>query len=319
MEILVTIPATPAQRARLEAALPGAHFTYCRGEQLTGALLAEAEIILGNIPPERIGEARALRWLQLNSAGSDAYAKAVPPDVLLTNASGAYGLAISEWMLAASFLLKSKLYLYRRNQQQCLWRDEGEVSSLWGSTALVIGLGDIGGTFARKLRALGGHVIGIRRHRTALPDYLDAQGTLDELDEFLPQADIVSLSLPNSPETRRVMDARRLAQMKPGSILLNVGRGSAVDTDALVAALQTGPMLGAALDVTDPEPLPPEHPLWKAENCVITPHIAGDFHLPETLERIVGIMARNLANYAAGRPLENQVDRASGYRAFSEQ
>ena len=129
----------------------------------------------------------------------------------------------------------------------------------------------------------------------------------------LPAADVVALSLPGTPQTEGLFDAARLARCKRGAILLNVGRGSAVDNDALAAAVQSGALFGAALDVTDPEPLPPGHPLWGLDNVFITPHISGRFSLPQTLENIVGIFAHNLRLYAAGQPLDNQMSRTQRY------
>ena len=134
------------------------------------------------------------------------------------------------------------------------------------------------------------------------------------LDEYLPQADCVAITLPGTTATKGMFDAERMAKMKDGAILLNVGRGMIVDTDALCAALENGKLAGAGVDVTDPEPLPADHPLWKMENAVITPHISGGYHLQETHDRIVRIMAENLKRFLAGEPLRNVVDFSTGYR-----
>lgn len=134
-----------------------------------------------------------------------------------------------------------------------------------------------------------------------------------DLDAELPQADLVALSLPGTDETAHMFDAARIARMKPGAILMNVGRGTAVDTDALTEALRSGHLFGAALDVTDPEPLPADHPLWKLPNAFITPHISGRFSLPRTLDNIVDIFARNLRHYLNGETLDNQVSRSTHY------
>ena len=134
-----------------------------------------------------------------------------------------------------------------------------------------------------------------------------------ELDAELPQADLVALSLPGTPETLHLFNTERLALCKPGAILLNVGRGTAVDGEALAAAVHSGQLSGAGLDVTDPEPLPPEHPLWAEPNVIITPHVTGGFSLPKTLDNIVDIFAHNLKRYAAGQPLDNQMDRRTQY------
>ena len=316
--VLVMLPMTEQQRARLQQQLPDAVYTFLPRVGATDGQIAAADIILGNLPPQRLAQAAHLEWLQLNSSGADAYAKpgVLPAGAKLTNATGAYGLAISEHMIGQTFYLKKKLGLYHRNQMAGQWKDEGQVTAIQGSTTLVVGLGNIGGDYARKMALLGSKVYGIRRNKTACPGWLQAIGTFDDLDAWLPMADIVALAVPNTPQTYHLFDARRLAGMKPGSILLNVGRGTSIDSDALYAALQNGPLLGAAIDVTDPEPLPPGHPLWRCENLLLTPHISGDFHLQETLDYIAELFIRNLGHYAKGEELENPVDAATGYRKF---
>ncbi|MCD7753052.1 MAG: D-2-hydroxyacid dehydrogenase [Clostridiales bacterium] len=316
MNILVTIPMDSRQRQTLAAIAPEAAVRYTTGADVTGEEIAQAEIILGNVPIPLLKNAKCLKWLQLNFAGSDNYAAPgmLPEGVLLTNASGAYGLAISECMLAGVLHLIKHLDRYQRNQEQHLWHDEGQVSSIEGSTTLVVGLGDIGGSFARRMHALGSTVIGIRRNVTDRPDYLSALYQMDALDQLLPLADFVSLSLPNSPQTRKIIGPAQLARMKNTAILINVGRGSAVDTEALNDALRSGEIGGAVLDVVDPEPLPPEHPLWDAPHLLLTPHVSGNYNLPETLRQVVNIALRNLAAYLNGQPMESVVDRATGYR-----
>lgn len=317
-QILVTIPMEETQKAQLQQQMPDADYVYIPNSELKDEQIADAQIILGNIPPERVSLAAKLEWLQLNSSGSDAYVKpgVLPAGAKLTNSTGAYGLAISEHLLAQTLFLKKKLGLYCKNQMQNLWKDEGRVTAIAGSTTLVVGLGSIGGDYAHKMALLGSKVYGIRRHKTACPDYLQAVGTFEDLDAWLPMADIVVLVLPNTPQTYRLFNAERMARMKPGSILLNVGRGTSIDTDALVDALDNGPMMAAAVDVTDPEPLPADHPLWQRENLLLTPHVAGDYHLQETLDNIVALFTRNLGRFARGEELENPVDLETGYRKF---
>lgn len=317
-QILVTLPMPPEKRALLEAQMPDAAYTYCPKNEVSDEQIAAANIILGNLPPERLACAGNLEWFQLNSSGSDAYAKpgVLPAGAKLTNATGAYGLAISEQLLGYTFFLKKKFGLYHKNQLNSEWKDEGMVTAIAGSNTLVVGLGNIGGDYAAKMAALGSRVYGIRRNKTACPPYLAALGCFEQLDEWLPMADIVALALPNTPETVHLFDETRLARMKPGSILLNVGRGSCIDQNALAAALYTGPLMAAAIDVTEPEPLPAEHPLWRCENLFLTPHVAGDFHLQETLDWITNLFIENLGRYARGETLQNPVDPATGYRVF---
>lgn len=316
MNILVAIPMDDQQKQALAAIAPQAEVTYTDAGEVTQAQVARAEIILGNVPIPMLQGAERLKWLQLNYAGSDNYAApgVLPEGVILTNASGAYGLAISECMLAGVLTLIKRLDQYQRNQEQHIWRNEGEVSSIEGSTTLVVGFGDIGSSFAQRMHALGSTVIGIRRNVTEKPDYVSALYQLDALDRLLPLADFVSLSLPNSPQTRNIIGAEQFAAMKDSALLINVGRGTAVDTDALCSALNGGQIGGAVIDVVNPEPLPAGHPLWDAPHLVLTPHVTGNYNLPETLRRVVNIALRNLAAYLNGQPMESVVDFKTGYR-----
>lgn len=316
MKILITVPFTEEQEKRLRAQMPGAEYEFTTRIKASDEQIREADVILGNLPVARLAQAENLKWLQLNSSGADAYAAegALAPEVILTNATGAYGLAISEHLLAATFFLKKKLGRYYINQKNREWKDEGQVTAISGSRTLVIGLGSIGGDYARKMALLGSRVIGIRRTKAECPDYLEEIGTFEDIDRFLPEADIVAMALPNTPQTYHIMNEERLSGMKRGSILLNVGRGTAIDQDALVKVLRNGPLAAASIDVTDPEPLPEDHPLWRCENLLLTPHIAGDYHLQETLDQIVELFIDNLGRYARGKELKNPVDKKTGYR-----
>ena len=314
--ILVALPLTAAQRDTLRAAAPGFAYRFTTQEEAALADVLWADAILGNVPVEFIRQNRHLAWFQSNFAGPDPYLApgVLPPDCIITNATGAYGLAISEWMLGMWLALAKDLLLYRDRQRRQAWDPiDRPVRSVAGARVLCVGMGDIGSSFARRAHALGAQVVGVRRRPAPAPAYCLRVVGVDRLDEELPAADVVALSLPGTPQTEGLFDAARLARCKRGAILLNVGRGSAVDNDALAAAVQSGALFGAALDVTDPEPLPPGHPLWGLDNVLITPHISGRFSLPQTLENIVGIFAHNLRLYAAGQPLDNQMSRTQRY------
>lgn len=312
--LLVTLPVTGAQRERILSAAGGRPVLFCPKEELEGADWTKAEIVFGNLPPEMLARAEGLRWLQLNSAGADAYMKpgALAPGVALTTAVGAYGLTVSEHMLAMLLSMNRRLPEYEENQKNALWRPMGEVRSVEGATILILGLGNIGGDFARKVKALGAYTIGIRRKTGECPAYLDEMHPLDALDAVLPRADVAAICLPLTGETRGLFGDARFARMKPGALLMNIGRGPIVETDALLRALEKGALGGACLDVTDPEPLPADHPLWRQERVMITPHVAGQFYLPETKNRVVGIFCENLGRYQAGLPLRNRMERPRG-------
>lgn len=315
--ILVTLPVTPQQKQRLSQAVASAPApaVLVYAEQPDDAQLGQADAIIGMVPVERLRMARKLEWLQLSWAGAGPYCVpgALPDEVLLTCASGAYGLTCSEHLLAFTFDLIRRFPEYHRNQAQRVWETAGPVTSVEGSTVLVLGMGDIGGDYARKMHALGARVIGMRRANREVPPYADRIVTAEELDEVLPSADIVAMALPGSASTAHIIDGRRLRLMKPTAYLLNVGRGNAIDFDALKAVLREGLLAGVALDVTDPEPLPADDELWGCERVFITPHVAGQLLLPETLERIVDIAAGNAKAWLSGEPLAHVVDRELGY------
>lgn len=329
---LVTIPTGERHRNLLQQAAPGWEFRF-RGtdtlvcapqEALPGQPVTQedvdwAQVILGNVPAAMLHGFPALEWLQTNSAGVEAYIRpgVLAGDTLLTNATGAYGLAIAEHMLGMLLELFKKLELYRDAQKSGAWQSQGAVKAVYGSTVLVLGMGDIGGEFAARCKALGAKVIGVRRSPRPCPEYADEVHLLEDLDSLLPHADVVAVTLPGTDATRGLMSRERLAKMKEGAVLLNVGRGFIVDTEALCDALERGHLSGAGVDVTDPEPLPPTHRLWNIPTAVVTPHISGFYHLRETHERIVGIFLENLRHFQAGEPLRNLVDFATGYRKLS--
>lgn len=313
LSVLVAMPTETEHESMLRGACQKADFIFTHGENFSEELIRSADVIIGNVSLESLKKADKLKFLQLNMAGSDSYAGKLKEGVLLANASGAYGLAISEHMLGVTLMLMKKLYLYRDNQNASIWQDEGRVTSLEGAKVLVVGLGDIGGRYAEKCSLLGAKCTGIRRSPRLKPHYVDDVFTLESLDSLLPEADVVALALPNSEQSRYIMDRKRLFSMKKGAILLNVGRGNAIVTDALVEALNAGHIL-AGIDVTDPEPLPSGHPLWKCQNIIITPHISGYYHLRQTHDRIIEIAAENLRRFSEGEPLLNSVNASTGYR-----
>lgn len=312
IQMLSLVPANDAQRERLQAAAPHVQITYCLDAEIPADVVAGAEIIFGNLPRTLLPNAASLRWLSLKTAGADLYTQpgVLPPDVLLTNSVGAYGLTVSEHMLATLFAALRKLPRYFELQQQHCWQSAGEVRSIEGSTILVLGLGDIGGSFARKVKALGAYTIGVRRSLSDCPEWLDELHTIEELDELLPRADVVAAVLPANAQSRNLFTGERFARMRKNALIMNVGRGAVINTSALTEALANGIIGGACIDTVDPEPLPPEHPLWSMDNVILTPHVAGSYFLPETLNRVVNIMCENLQHYFAGEPLRNLVSHA---------
>ena len=317
--ILVCLPTTEAQRTALQAAAPDGNFRFTDTSTVTDANAVWADLILGNVPVSLIRQNDHLEWFQSNSAGPNEYLAEgiLPAGCVVTNATGAYGLSISEWMLGMWLGLQKDLFLYRDRQNEHRWAPTGHsVLSIYGSRVLCVGMGDIGSNFARRAHALGAEVVGVRRTvppDAPCPDYCLRVVAQSDLDKELPEADLIALSLPGTPETDNLFEAARLARCKRGAILLNVGRGTTVDSDALAEAVHSGQLFGAGLDVTAPEPLPSDHPLWAEPNVIITPHVSGKFSLPKTLENIADIFIHNLTLYAAGKPLDNQVSRSTQY------
>lgn len=316
--ILVVLPVNPSQKEYLEKIGVGCTFCFADQKAVTLEQVRSAQIILGNVGAELVKEAEQLEWMQLFSAGANKYCKPgiFQSDTILTNATGAFGLAISEYMLAVSLMMQKQLGTYYRNQMEHRWHREGDITFIEGSTTLVVGLGDIGGAYAKRMKALGSYTIGIRRTVCEKPSYLDEIYTIDKLDELLPRADFVAFALPETTATKGLLDERRLRLMKKEAFLVNVGRGTAIDTDALVQVLKDGWLGGCALDVTDPEPLPENHPLWDIPRVIITPHISGQIRQPGTFDKIVRLTGENLEKFLAGKTdeMKNIVDLELGYK-----
>ena len=281
------------------------------------SLLEKAEIYIGNPDFKTLSHCKHLKWLQLASSGADSYAKSGILDkskTVLTNATGAYGHAIAEYMVAGVMAVTKKYHLYRDNQFAGKWQDMGFSRTIRGSKVLIVGFGDIGGQFGQKMYALGCEIHAIKRTLSDVPEFVKSISTLNKLDELLPDMDIVALCLPNSPATENVIGKEQFELMKNDSILINVGRGNAVNTDELLIALNNNIIGNAILDVTNPEPLPTDHPLWKCSNAIITPHISGGYHAQETIDGIENIILENAKRYVSGQELINQVDFETGYR-----
>ena len=278
--------------------------------------IADFEVLFGYIPPALLAGARRLRWLCTASAGVDHLLEDSlwpHPDCLLSNASGAYGPTISEHIVMVLLMLLRRMPEYQAAAARREWPYLAPIRSITGSRMVLLGTGDIGSNAARRLKALGAEVTGVCRSGRSAEPAFDRVVPLSELDGVLPAADALILSLPATAETKGVLSRRRLALLPETAFVVNVGRGSAIDQEALVEALQTGKLAGAALDVMTPEPLPEDHPLWSCPNTIITPHISGNMSLGLTCDLDVDMFCRDLMHYANGEPLAHLVDRRRGY------
>ena len=311
--VLVTLPLNDVEKQAFAELIEGAGATatLIREPNVQEHDIDAATLIVGNVPASLLYAPEGLLWLQTSSAGYDHYLKdgMLAEGTRLSSAAGTYGQAVSEHMFAQLLCLMKKLHLYRDNQAMALWCDEGTVRTLAGANVLVLGAGSIGSGFARLCVAMGAHVTGARRTVVDACDPFERMITMDQIFDVLGEMDVVASALPSTPETRGLAGERFFATMRKGSYFVNGGRGDLVDSDALVKALREGHLAGAALDVTNPEPLPAEHALWAEPNALITPHISGFWHLPEQTACTVALCRDNLEAFIAGEPLTNEVNR----------
>ena len=307
--ILNLLPVTPGEKKEFEQAAPQAVHVYARRTTVTPEQLAAATVILGWPRPSDLPKAKSLKWFQSMWAGTDEYMGEgiLPEGAAFTSSSGSNSLSVAEHMVASLMALCRRLPLYRDSQRAYEWKDEGAMKALWGSTVLVVGAGHIGSAFATRCHALGAATLGVKRKVTGPVEGFDQVFPMEELDSLIPQADVVALFLPHSPQTVRLMDERRIALMKDDAILLSAGRGSVLDQEALARAMAGGKLWGAALDVTEPEPLLQDSPLWDIPNLLLTPHVAGGMRLEITRRTCVRMALDNLRRYLAGEPLANRV------------
>jgi len=320
--VLVLTESTPDFRKELESIFNGKKIIFNEGNKtdtIDDETAKDIEVIFGGPSKAFLTKCTNLKWLQLGSAGANNYVNGeIPQSVLLSCATGTYGHAISEFMLAYTFSMFKKLHLYRDQQTAETWKGIPiHPKSVQDAVVLVVGLGDIGGEYARRMKALGSYVIGLRRSVQDKPDYIDELLLSDKLDAVLPRADIVALALPGTKDTANIIGKQQFAIMKKDAVLINIGRGFSVDTEALCDALEAGTISGAAMDVTEPEPLPPGHRLWKIKNAVITPHITGG-SISDTDNYRHALYLENARRYVKGEALKTQVDFSTGYRIFRE-
>lgn len=275
----------------------------------------DVEIAFGAIPYETTTFMPRLKWLQLTTAGVDHCndrRKYPHPNFQLTNANGAFGERIAEHVLAFFLGFTKGLHVYRDNQKDARWKFDYMPKDFAGCTVGVVGMGDIGRAAARKCSALGAEVLAIKRTPCKKPGYVsELFFDMDEsLDDVLRRSDYVVLCTPLTENTRNMLDARRLALLRPGSVLVNVGRGGLIDQQALVERLSEGDIF-AGLDVTTPEPLDADSPLWRLPNCWITPHVAG--LTSAVMPYVSKLFVDNLKRYISGGRLHNRVDFDEGY------
>ena len=279
-------------------------------------LIGDAEVILGQLSPELVSRATKLKWMQLAAAGADVYFSDLlrDRDFVLTSDKGLVGRQLAEQAFALLLALNRRLgqaLIDGPRSWERRFEYRVETFELTGLRMGIVGFGGTGKAIARLAAGFGMQCIAVDAEAIAPTAEVATVWGADRLDELLRTSDVVASGLPLTPATRGLFGARTFALMKPTAILINVTRGELVDGDALVAAMRSGAIAGAGLDVEPQEPLPPDHALWTIPNVLMTPHIAGGSQF--RAERLLDRFCRNVAHLRAGEPLEGVIDRHKGY------
>ena len=311
MKILLRSGLSDEHLARIRAVSP--EITASRDVDL-----ADADVVLGNVSRDELSSAAKLRWVQCGSAGVEHYPleQFIERDVILTNGKGCNGPQIAEHTFGLLFALTRGIASQTVQMGRRKWGHEGEgkLIELRGMTMGIVGLGGIGREVARRAKAMDLKTIAVDTE----PMFAEHFAMVDEvrlvddgLDDLLQRSDIVILCCPLTSRSRGMIGTEQFSKMKAGSYFLNVARGKLVQTDALMEALKGEKLAGAGLDVTEPEPLPADHPLWEQPKVVITSHIAGRSQF--SWQRVQNVFAENVARYVKGLPMLNVVDKRKGY------
>jgi D-2-hydroxyacid dehydrogenase (NADP+) len=303
---------------QLKSAAPSAKIVSVTRDSAL-AELPDADAFIGEITSEQVRAGKNLKWVGIMAAGvekvlfpADGTADLRNSNIILTNNKIVQGPEIADHALAMLLMLSRNLYVLYQNDQKQLWDPRSfHGIELRGKTAVVIGVGGIGSQISLRANAFGMHVIGVDPEDKPFLPFLDKVVKPDQLDEVLPGADVVFISVPDTPKSHKMMGAREFELMKQNSYFIAVSRGGIYDMGGLVKAMDEKKLAGAGVDVTDPEPLPKDHALWKFPNAIITPHIAGRSDMDAG--RMIGTISENLRRFVDGKPMVNVVDKQKGY------
>ena len=278
--------------------------------------IPEADAIIGGISKEQFSKAKNLKWVQSLSAGVEAYSfwpEFMASDVQLTNCKVVQGPTIGDHAFALLLSMTRGMNDYIANRRQWKSRADapGGMTELPGMTAVIIGMGGIGTQIAQRAHGFGMQVIGVDPKDIPVSIFAPTIVPPDRLDDVLPKADVVFVAAPLTPESEHMIAAKQFDLMKQGAYFVAVSRGRLYDKGALIKAIDSKKLAGAGLDVTDPEPLPADDPLWEFENIVITPHVAS--HARGSDVRRLGVVAGNVGRFARGEPLTHVIDKSVGY------
>ena len=280
------------------------------------ACVQDCEILYAHSPDLLRAAPATLKWYCGSFAGVDPYCKDpaifANPDCILTN-SNVYGVTIAEHVVMVTLMLLRRMPEYEEVVRNRSWSNQLPIRSIRDNEFTILGTGNIGVNVADRMRGMGAaKIIGLSRSGRPHPAF-DEVHPIADLDKVLPDTKILVMALPGTAETIHILNRERIALLPKDAYIINVGRGTAIEQEPLIEALNEGRIAGAALDVMDPEPLPHDHPLWSAKNLILTPHVSGNMTLGYTCDTNVAMFCEDLKNYAAGKPLNGFVDRTKGY------
>ena len=314
-EFLTDAHKAQIQKAAEELGFTPHFFTLDQFEEAK-ACVQDCEILYAHSPELLRVSPATLKWYCCSFAGVDPYCKDpaifANPDCILTN-SNVYGVTIAEHVVMVTLMLLRRMPEYEEVVRNRSWSNQLPIRSIRDNEFTILGTGNIGVNVAERMRGMGAaKIIGLSRSGKPHPAF-DEVHPIADLDRVLPDTKILVMALPGTAETIHILNRERIALLPKDAYVINVGRGTAIEQEPLIEALNEGRIAGAALDVMDPEPLPADHPLWSAKNLILTPHVSGNMTLGYTCDTNVAMFCEDLKNYAAGKPLNGFVDRAKGY------
>jgi D-2-hydroxyacid dehydrogenase (NADP+) len=310
---VVALGMAPAEVQALKSAVPGVNLVAASGDAVLKEV-ADADGVIGAIRPEQFRAAKKLKWVQATHTGmeNDIFPELANSSVILCNTKNVYGPQIADHAFAFLLSLTRRLNVTIPNQSKEEWlRGREGMFELDGKTALVIGLGGIGSNIAQRAHGFGMKVVGVDIRDFPNSSVVSKVVTPEHLDEVIPEADVIFIAAPHTKRSQGMIGSKQFGLMKKGTYYIAMSRGKLTDTNALVKALDEGRLAGAGLDVTDPEPLPKGHPLWKFPNVVITPHTSGGSD--NLASRMRTLLIENLTRFSKDQPLMNVVDKQAGF------
>ena len=314
-EFLTDAHKAQIQKTAEEAGFVPHFFTLDQFEEAK-ACVQDCEVLYAHSPDLLRSAPATLKWYCCSFAGVDPYCKDpaifANPDCVLTN-SNVYGVTIAEHVVMVTLMLLRRMPEYEEIVRNRSWSNQLPIRSIRDNEFTILGTGNIGVNVAERVRGMGAaKIIGLSRSGKPHPAF-DEVHPIADLDRVLPDTKILVMALPGTAETIHILNRERIALLPKDAYVINVGRGTAIEQEPLIEALNSGRIAGAALDVMCPEPLPADHPLWSAKNLILTPHVSGNMTLGYTCDTNVAMFCEDLKNYAAGKPLNGFVDRAKGY------